>query len=312
MMKGALRQEEEVFLPPFLLRKKAVKEKVRKNVIFLDTRKSTADPSKAKKIVVDTYQKTPDFSGCLLDSLLQPVRRFSLPFDQLTGTVNEQVPSSGPDNCIEVGVTPTGLNLQPSTKGKVNLRQATPYQRRRHRHADQLMEQEEETEEKEEEPVTIQLTGNRDVSIRAKKLAKTVQEATDGVDPIYIDPLPNLEGLVSQDEFNQALQIYETNQFYLYQKYQAIDNSDGADLIRDLTALERWFFRIIEPKPRLSRKKKDQETNRAELEEWQQREEGKEDSGFSPFCPSEVRQVISSVSPTDVSWVKKLQKKIFL
>lgn len=111
-----------------------------------------------------------------------------------------------------------------------------------------------------------------------------------------LKPLINISGVVSIENFEIALAIYENNQVF-YQ--DCLDNSslNIDDIKIQLTNLEHWFMAIIEPKPKLI----------IEIDEWRKRELFKLTNGYSSYCDPLLLSYISPPSNELKQFIAKHQ-----
>lgn len=86
--------------------------------------------------------------------------------------------------------------------------------------------------------------------------------------------------------FDEALDIYENNQSYYLNKIEKYhDNKIQSSYIRDAEKLERWFYRIVEPKP----------TNEEDITEWEERNEFKKTHTYSSYCDKEMIKYYTTI-----------------
>lgn len=79
--------------------------------------------------------------------------------------------------------------------------------------------------------------------------------------------------------YNQALDIYENNQSYFLNKIEKYDNNKSqSKYIKDAEKLERWFRKIIEPKPIIEE----------DVSEWENRNEFNKIHNYSSYCDKEL------------------------
>lgn len=88
-----------------------------------------------------------------------------------------------------------------------------------------------------------------------------------------------LVGAISQTKFDEALEIYETNQSICeeYINYMTVE-----EMRTYLSALESWFALIVEPRPE----------KRLDWAAWQKREEMKFIEGVTSYCLPSLRRFI--------------------
>lgn len=89
-----------------------------------------------------------------------------------------------------------------------------------------------------------------------------------------------VSGIVSTKKFEKILAIYENNQVY-YQ--DCMDNNElDIEVIKSkLTELERWFMKVIEPKPT------------DDIEAWHERQNFKAQRGISAYCDPNLHKYIT-------------------
>lgn len=115
-----------------------------------------------------------------------------------------------------------------------------------------------------------------------------------------LKPLPNLIGCVSSAKFEEALEIYENNQVY-YQDRIDDHQMDINTIKRNLTELEYWFIKIIEPRP----------SDKNDIEEWKNREQTKLDTGRSSYCDPELYPYITPAPTHILNVVSSHQRRLF-
>jgi len=108
---------------------------------------------------------------------------------------------------------------------------------------------------------------------------------------------PKLTGLVSQEKWEEVLQIYENNQVYYQECFQQREmKREQAN--QKFTLLEQWFMLIIEPLPSTGSKE--------DYEAWKNRELNKLKTGHSEYCDSEIYPFLG---PLDINVKKFLQEE---
>lgn len=107
---------------------------------------------------------------------------------------------------------------------------------------------------------------------------------------------PEVENIVTEEEFHDILLIYENNQVYYQQCYDD-KKIDYEKMIEKLICLERWFICIIEPKP----------YKKSEIPEWMEREKMKLINGYSEYCDPDVIKYFKSEDLFDEKIVKYIK-----
>jgi hypothetical protein len=107
----------------------------------------------------------------------------------------------------------------------------------------------------------------------------------------------NVQGNISPELFEKALNIYENNQVY-YQDQLDEPNPDIKSITKHLTELEHWFIFAIEPSP----------TNEdpEELQARNNREQFKLTRGLSPYCDPDLYDYITPITSTQKQILKEM------
>jgi len=112
---------------------------------------------------------------------------------------------------------------------------------------------------------------------------------------------PKLSGLVTQEQFEQCLDIYENNQVYYQQKFE--DHViDEETFKKKISVLEEWFICIIEPKPNT------RETD--EIIEWREREKDKLKNLYSSYCDPDLYEYLIRPSDKFTKYITACHSKI--
>lgn len=115
---------------------------------------------------------------------------------------------------------------------------------------------------------------------------------------------PKLSGLVTQEQFDECLDVYENNQVYYQQKFE--DQTIDIDVFRKkISVLEEWFICIIEPKPTGSRQD-------SEVEEWREREKEKLQNLYSSYCDPDLYEYLLRPPEQFTRFIKQCHQKMGL
>jgi len=145
-----------------------------------------------------------------------------------------------------------------------------------------------------------------DLGSKMRSIAANVQQCHSKLKTDY-KPIPLIEGLISYDEYEELLAIYENNQVYYQEKLD--DMSISLDEIKcGLTVLEYWFITIIEPEP----------LDKRDVDDWKNREKDKFIKRRSPYCdpllyeyidPAPI-QIINTLKTAEISREKQISLSI--
>jgi len=129
---------------------------------------------------------------------------------------------------------------------------------------------------------------NKEVAEKMRDISSSVFKIQQNLKNIKIK-IPNIKGIVKQKTFDKALEIYENNQVY-YEE----NGKNSAELSR----LEEWFMKIIEPK------------QKDDIKGWINREKSKIINGYSGYCDPSLYDYIKKPSKQTLENIIEMHKKI--
>jgi hypothetical protein len=120
---------------------------------------------------------------------------------------------------------------------------------------------------------------------------------------------PEVEGIVTQEIFDQCRDIYENNQVYYQQKFE--DNKITKEVFSEkVSILEEWFICIIEPKPNPSKIEKN--IYEQEVEDWLEREHDKLKNLYSCYCDPDIHEYLIKPSKEFHDYILQCHKQIHI
>jgi hypothetical protein len=109
----------------------------------------------------------------------------------------------------------------------------------------------------------------------------------------YKELIP-LSGIVTREQFENALTIYENNQVY-YKEMLEKNKITFDEFKKGLNELEQWFIVIIEPAS-------------TDYDEWREFEKSKLRNGYSKYCDKDVTYVIEFLPDEIRNTIQKYHK----
>jgi hypothetical protein len=124
---------------------------------------------------------------------------------------------------------------------------------------------------------------------------------------------PEVEGIVTQEVFDQCRDIYENNQVYYQQKFE--DNKITKEVFSEkVSILEEWFICIIEPKPLnpLTPLRGSSEVYEQEVEDWLEREHDKLKNLYSSYCDPDIHEYLIKPSKEFHDYILQCHKQMHI
>ena len=129
-----------------------------------------------------------------------------------------------------------------------------------------------------------------DNTVTADQISATVRTINTSVSELQKHRKNTLRSLIEIDRmdaerFETCLSIYENNQVYYQDLLDSAVGIERDSIIKDLNILERWFISIVEPRPKI----------RAEIKQWEERENIKKIKGYSAYCDPDLYSIITPI-----------------